>query len=315
MSNLSRVKTKESKNINLSVGQKIKSARLTKAFSQTQLAKAVGVSGSTLSLIESGKYRISLEMLKKIALALNKPLGSFILSENEIVLPRTILSSRAGGVTLNEVVKIAQERQKNNFVYLVITGNIGVGKTALMQLLAKHFNGEAFIENEASNPFLANYYRNMKKYAFQSQLFFITESLKQHIRIEKATRSIIQDRSIHEQCEIFAPTLFELGILKENEFELISQLYKEVRNSFIPPNLVIYLKAKVDTLLQRIKGRGRVYETNIDRGYLEALNKKHDEWINKFKLSKILVVETDDLDIVHIPSHWDIFITRVKDSL
>jgi deoxyadenosine/deoxycytidine kinase/DNA-binding XRE family transcriptional regulator len=270
---------------------------------------------STISQIESGEYRLSVELLEKIAKALGKATVFFFLQDNQIALPQKILDQNCAGLTIGDFFELQRQRQKNNFVYLVVTGNIGVGKSAIMQLLADRFNGEIFLESEANNPFLENYYLKMKQYAFQSQMYFIAESLKQHVKIEKSSRSAIQDRSIHEQCGIFAPALFEQGIIDENEFQVITSLYENIKNYFLPPSLVIYLRASTKQLLNRIKGRGRSYESGITEEYLGVLNKKHDEWIKNFSLSKTLTVETDSLDIVHIPAHWRNFIAKVESSL
>ncbi|MFQ5638554.1 MAG: deoxynucleoside kinase [bacterium] len=191
---------------------------------------------------------------------------------------------------------------KSNFVALA--GNIGVGKTTLSELLHKRFGWEVFYEPEQKNPYIEDFYINMRRWAYHSQVFFLTQRFKDHLKIQESREICIQDRTIYEDAEIFAANLFQRELMPERDYESYKSLYEAMVLSLKRPALVVYLKASTWTLLSRIRKRGRAYERNIDREYLAQLNIAYENWIKKISDDwDVLIVDTDNYDIEH-DSDW-----------
>lgn len=200
--------------------------------------------------------------------------------------------------------------------FITIAGNIGVGKSTLVTLLTQHTGWEPVFEAFAENPYLEDFYADMKRWSFNSQIFFLTRRLKQHFELLQHNSSIIQDRSVYEDAEIFAQNLYRQGNISERDWRCYYDLYETMTTMLKPPDLMIYLKASVETLRRRIDQRGRSYEQSIDPAYLLQLNALYDKWAANFSLSPVLTVETDNLNYVqhqmHLEQIWEKIETRLS---
>jgi deoxyadenosine/deoxycytidine kinase len=171
--------------------------------------------------------------------------------------------------------------------FVAIAGNVGVGKSTLTQLLADRMGWEAFYEAVDENPYLADFYSDMRAWSFHSQIFFLSRRLKHHRQLVDRPHSVIQDRSVYEDAEIFARNLYQQGSMTERDWNTYSDLYTALTNFLPAPDLVIYLRASADTLKDRIRRRGREFEQDIDPLYLQRLNNLYEEWISRFALSPV----------------------------
>lgn len=189
--------------------------------------------------------------------------------------------------------------------FITIAGNIGVGKSTLVSLLAEKYDWEPVYEAVEDNPYLADFYSDMPRWSFQSQMFFLSRRLQQHYDLQQRGGSIIQDRSIYEDAEVFARNLRNQGALSQRDWDTYHTMYQAIVSLLQPPQLVVYLQASVETLTRQIAQRGRDYEKEIDTSYLTNLNDLYEDWIGRFKLSPVLVINTDNLDYVQYDSHLD----------
>lgn len=181
-------------------------------------------------------------------------------------------------------------------MHIAIAGNIGSGKTTLTSLLAKHFGWEAHYEDVESNPYLHSFYEDMQRWSFNLQVYFLNSRFRQIIRIRQSGKSVVQDRTIYEDAYIFAPNLHEMNLMTTRDFNNYRDLF-ELMSSFIqPPDLLIYLRATVPTLVKQIQKRGRVYEEAIRLDYLKRLNERYEAWISQYNLGKFLVFDVDNID-------------------
>lgn len=199
--------------------------------------------------------------------------------------------------------------------FIAVAGNIGVGKSTLVRLLCSRLGWQPFYEPEAENPYLEDFYRDMRTWAFQSQVFFLTRRLRDHRRLLDHPTSVIQDRSVYEDAEIFAANLYRQGLMDERDHRSYSDLYSVLMEFLPPPDLVIYLRASVTTLSRRIALRGRGYEAEISTDYLQQLNQLYDDWIAGFSLCPVLTVPADDLDYVAHPSHLELVVRKIQEKL
>jgi deoxyadenosine/deoxycytidine kinase len=199
--------------------------------------------------------------------------------------------------------------------FIAIAGNIGVGKSTLVQLLCERLDWQPFYEPVTENPYLADFYRDMAGWAFHSQIFFLTHRLRIHQQIARCVDSVIEDRSIYEDAEIFAHNLFLQGALNERDYNTYRALYLTLADSLPAPDLVIYLRASPETLRQRIARRGRDYERSMSTTYLRQLNALYETWIAGFTLCPVLTVPADDLDYVAHPAHLDLIVRKVQEKL
>ncbi|MFA5668982.1 MAG: deoxynucleoside kinase [Balneolaceae bacterium] len=190
------------------------------------------------------------------------------------------------------------EKNKTNNKYVAIAGNIGAGKSSLTGLLSKHFGWEAFYESVDDNPYLADFYEDMRRWSFNLQIYFLSSRFKHQKEMLKDPVSIIQDRTIYEDVEIFAKNLHEMSLMSDRDFKNYEALFHEMSYYLQPPDLLIYLRAQVPTLVHQIQQRGRDYETTIRIDYLERLNNLYESWIDRYPHEK-LIIETDDLDFVN----------------
>lgn len=199
--------------------------------------------------------------------------------------------------------------------FVAVAGNIGVGKSTLVEKICKYLDWEPFYEPVAENPYLADFYQDMPAWAFQSQVFFLTHRLRAHHQLAKHPNSVLQDRSVYEDAEIFAQNLYLHGHILERDFQTYRELYETVIDFLPPPDLVIYLRATVDTLLDRIARRGRDYERSISSDYLDSLNLLYENWIARFTLCPVLTLPADDLDYVAHNGHLRLIVRKIDEKL
>lgn len=184
-------------------------------------------------------------------------------------------------------------------IFAAVAGNIGSGKSSLTRLLAKEYGWDAYYESVDDNPYLSDFYKDMHRWSFNLQVYFLSKRFRDHKQIVESERSVIQDRSIYEDAEIFAKNLNKIGKMDDRDYKNYIELYKVMMEYLQPPDLLIYLDAKIDTLLRQIAKRGRDYEQSIPREYLEQLDVHYKEWIKNYKLGPLLVIPSDEVDFVH----------------
>jgi deoxyadenosine/deoxycytidine kinase len=199
--------------------------------------------------------------------------------------------------------------------YIVVAGNIGVGKSTLVNMLCQQMSWEPYLEPVTENPYLADFYNDMNTWSFHSQVFFLAHRLKIHLSILNFPGVVVQDRSIYEDAEIFARNLYLQGNLSRRDYETYFALYQSLTEFLPPPDLVIYLRASVSTLMQRISQRNRTYEQSIKPDYLEGLNQLYVNWIDAFHLCPVLTVPADDLDYVAHSDHLNLIVKKVQEKL
>jgi len=188
--------------------------------------------------------------------------------------------------------------QQNPVKFIAIAGNIGAGKSSLTGLLAKHFNWKAFYKSVDDNPYLADFYNDMRRWSFNLQVYFLSSRFRHQKEMLEQASSFIQDRTIYEDVEVFAKNLHNMGLMIDRDFENYQSLFREMTSYLKPPTLLIYIRAQVPTLVQQIQQRGRDYENTIRIEYLEHLNQLYEEWIERYPHEK-LIIDTDDLDFVN----------------
>lgn len=200
-------------------------------------------------------------------------------------------------------------------MHIAISGNIGSGKTSLTNRLAKHFNWEPQFEEVDSNPYLSSFYDDMQRWSFNLQIYFLNSRFRQIIKIRESGKSVIQDRTIYEDACIFAPNLHDMQLMTTRDFDNYKSLF-ELMSSFIqPPDLLIYLKASVPTLVKQIQLRGRDYEEAIRLDYLKSLNKRYEDWIHSYKLGKVLIIDVDNIDFIEKQEDLGEIIDKVNAQL
>ena len=189
--------------------------------------------------------------------------------------------------------------------FIAIAGNIGAGKTSLVTLLAERLGWQPFLEPVGENPYLADFYQDMPRWGFHSQVFFLSRRLRHYRGLLDHPTSVVQDRSVYEDAEIFARNLHRQGYISERDWSSYYGLYQAVAGLLPPPDLMVYLRASVPTLMQRIALRSRQIESSIGADYLIQLNDLYEAWIANFKLCPLLAIETDDLDFAHDSAHFE----------
>ena len=189
------------------------------------------------------------------------------------------------------------DKQKTKASFIGLAGNIGVGKTTFTKLLSERLKWTPFFESVSDNPYLSDFYSNMKRWSFNLQIYFLHKRFEMHQKMSVSPMSVIQDRTIYEDLEIFARNLYQLGELPQRDWDNYRGLFKVMTSYLKKPDLIIYLKADTDTLLSRIKKRGRDYENSIDPEYIHTLNISYDRWIESIADQAIMTIETDDFNI------------------
>lgn len=199
--------------------------------------------------------------------------------------------------------------------FIAIAGNIGAGKSTLTRLLSNAFGWEPFYEADLENPYLADFYGDMRQWSFHSQVFYLGKRLEHHRLLVDHPGSVVQDRTVYEDAEIFACNLYRQGYMSERDYDAYRRLYSAVSSFLPPPDLIIYLRAGVDKLLEHIDHRGRDYERGIAPSYLQQLNSLYDEWIDHWTASPVLTVEIDGRDFLFNPADFNTLFEQIKTVL
>lgn len=199
--------------------------------------------------------------------------------------------------------------------YVAIAGNIGAGKSSLTRIVSNYFGWEAFYEQVDDNPYLSDFYNDMRRWSFNLQVFFLSSRFKHQRAIEASERSMVQDRSIYEDAEIFARNLYEMGLMEDRDYENYAELFDIMTSYLQPPTLLVYLRASVPTLVEHIRTRGRDYESTIRIDYLERLQGHYENWIDRYTLGPRLIVDVDELDFVNVREDRMDVLSRIESRL
>ena len=196
-------------------------------------------------------------------------------------------------------------------MHLAIAGNIGSGKTTLTTLLSKHYKFEPHYENVEDNPYISDFYEDMQRWSFNLQIYFLHARYSTLLGLQKAKKNIIQDRTIYEDAHIFAPNLHSMGLMSTRDFETYQKMFESLSQTVKAPDLLIYLRASIPSLVNNIQKRGREYEDSIRLDYLRRLNERYEAWITSYK-PKHLIIEVDDLNFAENSEHLGNIISRIQ---
>ncbi|MEA1875026.1 MAG: deoxynucleoside kinase [Bacteroidota bacterium] len=196
-------------------------------------------------------------------------------------------------------------------MHIAIAGNIGSGKTTLTRLLSKHYKWEPHYEDVDDNPYLTDFYEDMQRWSFNLQIYFLNSRFTQILNIRKSGKKVVQDRTIYEDASIFAPNLHSMGLMSTRDFDNYHSLFELMTRVIEPPDLLIYLRASVPTLVNQIGKRGRKYENSIRLDYLTRLNERYEAWVQGYDAGKLLVVDVDNLDFMNKPEDLSHIIDRI----
>ena len=196
-------------------------------------------------------------------------------------------------------------------MHIAIAGNIGAGKTTLTKLLSKHFRWTPHYESVEGNPYLDDFYSSMERWSFNLQIYFLNNRFRQILEIRESGKNIIQDRTIYEDANIFAPNLHAMGLMTNRDFQNYSELFELMERLVAPPDLLIYLRASIPTLVGQIHSRGREFENSISIDYLSRLNERYEAWISTYTKGQLLIIDIDNLNIVDNPEDLGSIIDRI----
>lgn len=199
-------------------------------------------------------------------------------------------------------------------MHIAVAGNIGSGKTTLTGMLAKHFGWEAMYESVENNPYLASFYEDMQRWSFNIQVYFLNSRFRQVIELRKKKRDVIQDRTIYEDAYIFAPNLHDMQLMPTRDFENYTSLFELMSQFLEYPDLLIYLKADIPTLVAQINKRGREYENTIRIDYLQHLNEKYEQWISNYP-GKLLVIDVNTIKFAERAEDFGVVIEKINAEL
>jgi deoxyadenosine/deoxycytidine kinase len=200
-------------------------------------------------------------------------------------------------------------------MHVAIAGNIGAGKTTLTQLVAKHYNWKAEYEDVIENPFLEDFYMDMKRWSFNLQIYFLNSRFRQILQIRESNADIIQDRTIYEDAFIFAPNLHAMGLMSNRDFENYSSLFNLMESVTESPDLLIYLRSTVPNLVKQIQKRGREYENSISIDYLNKLNERYEAWVETYDKGNLLIIDVDQLDFVDRPEDLGHILNKIDGEI
>jgi deoxyadenosine/deoxycytidine kinase len=204
---------------------------------------------------------------------------------------------------------------KKRKYFVAVAGNIGAGKSSLTRLLSEHFGWTPYFESVEDNPYLSDFYADMKRWSFHLQVYFLSNRFRSHKSITEGPSSVILDRAIYEDAEIFARNLYEIGKMEKRDYENYVSLYGVMTEYLRAPDLLIYLRAGVDTLMRQIALRGRDFEQSISAEYLRQLNTHYENWITRYRRGPLLVVESDHVDFVNKPEDYGKVVKAIERKL
>lgn len=202
--------------------------------------------------------------------------------------------------------------------HIAIAGNIGAGKTTLSTLLGKHFSWEVHYESAEENPYLSDFYHDMNRWSFNLQVYFLNSRYQQILEILRGNKTVVQDRTIYEDAYIFAPNLHDMGLMSSRDFENYFQLFKTMSSQIQPPDLLIYLRASISTLVSHIQSRGREYEGSMSLDYLKRLNERYENWIDNYQHNnqgRLLIIKADEIDFEKNPEDLGKVLNMVRAEL
>jgi deoxyadenosine/deoxycytidine kinase len=200
-------------------------------------------------------------------------------------------------------------------MHIAVAGNIGAGKTTLTRLLAKHFKWEAQYEDVVDNPYLDDFYHHMERWSFNLQIYFLNSRFRQVMQIRKSGNKIIQDRTIYEDSQIFAPNLHAMGLMTNRDFHNYSSLFDLMESTVQAPDILIYLRSSIPNLVRHIHKRGREYENTISIEYLNRLNERYEAWIQTYTKGKLLIVDVDNVNFEDNPEDLGMIINKINAEL
>src|SRR5688572_9580510 len=200
-------------------------------------------------------------------------------------------------------------------MHIAVAGNIGSGKTTLTTLLAKNFKWEPHYEDVDDNPYLNDFYEDMQRWSFNLQIYFLNTRFSQVARIMKSGKTVIQERTIYEDANIFAPNLHAMGLMTTRDFKNYQDLFTLMTEFIKPPDLLIYLRGSVPALVKQIEKRGRAYENSIRIDYLRRLNERYEAWISTYEHGKMLVIDIDEINFAENQEHLGMIVNRVNAEL
>ncbi len=200
-------------------------------------------------------------------------------------------------------------------MFIAIAGNIGSGKSTLTDLLSQHYGWEPFYESVENNPYIEDFYADMRRWSFHLQVYFLSQRFITHQRIAGLAHNVVQDRSIYEDAEIFAANLHDIGNMDDRDYTNYTELYGVMIPFLKPPDLLVYLRASVPTLMHQIRLRGRSYEQSIRESYITQLNDLYESWISRYTFGPVLTIETDHLDFVHSESDRASLLGRIVETV
>ena len=205
--------------------------------------------------------------------------------------------------------------KKKKNMHIAVAGNIGSGKTTITGLLAKHYGWEAQYEDIDDNPYLNDFYEDMQRWSFNLQIYFLNSRFSHVVRIRQSNMTVIQDRTIYEDSYIFAPNLHSMGLMSTRDFENYFALFNLLNSLMEPPDLLIYLRASIPTLVNQISRRGRKYENNIRLDYLKRLNERYEAWVETYNLGRILIIDADNYNFPDKPADLSVVIDKINAEL
>jgi len=211
--------------------------------------------------------------------------------------------------------KEKESQDQRDFTHVAIAGNIGAGKTTLTELLSKHYGWEAHFEEVDDNPYIDDFYKDMRMWSFHMQIFFLKKRFQQIIKIREEKKTVIQDRTIYEDAYIFAPNLHTMGLMSKRDFDNYLSLFETIERFVTPPDLLIYLRASIPTLVNQIQRRGREFEDSLRLDYLKKLNERYEAWIKDYKTSKnskVLIVDVDRYNFADNPEDLGTIINKIN---
>lgn len=200
-------------------------------------------------------------------------------------------------------------------MHIAIAGNIGSGKTTLTTLLARHYNWEPHYEDVEDNPYISDFYEDMPRWSFNLQIYFLNSRFNSIMQIRQTGRNVIQDRTIYEDAYIFAPNLHAMGLMSTRDYENYTRLFNTLNEFIQPPDLLVYLRTGIPTLVNQIQKRGRDYEDSIRLDYLKRLNERYEAWISTYKGGKLLVLDVDNLNFIDNQEHFGEVLRKIESEI